>query len=94
MKTIESVKIVLADPGHPAATKVIAKIQGENGETEDVDLTALALVRWPIDIRIDGRGATVTLRMRASEIETKCGKVHLDPVPEKTAAPDEASTER
>jgi hypothetical protein len=66
MKIIESVKVVLEDPGHAFGTQIIAKIKGSG---EDVDLTAMALVHWPIDIHIDGQGATVTLKMRVSELE-------------------------
>lgn len=70
MKIIEGIKVVLADPGHPVATQVIAKIKDYSSQQYDeADLTAVALVHFPIDIHIDNKGATVTLRMHATELE-------------------------
>lgn len=68
MKIIESVKVILEDPGHTVATQVIAKVT-DGTSFDEVDLTALALVHFPLDIHIDGNGATVTLKMRVSELE-------------------------
>lgn len=77
MKIIESVKVILAEPGHSYCTKIIANVKDCDSSLElagiqrheEVDLSRL--VRWPIDIHIDGgsKGATVTLRMHVSELE-------------------------
>lgn len=78
MKIIEGVKVILADPGYPHSTQIIAKIRNSDANSiEEFDLTNAMLVQWPIDIHIDSEGAIVTLKMRASELEVKCGVVKV-----------------
>lgn len=69
MKLIESVRIKLTDPGHPHSIEIFGKLRDEKNQLEEVDLTAMMLVQWPIDIHIDSDGAIATLKMRVSELE-------------------------
>lgn len=65
-KEVVGIKLVLPEPGFAPSLKVILKIRDQ---VEEIDLTAMAIVYWPVDVHIDENGAIATFKMRVTEIE-------------------------
>lgn len=76
MKLVEGVAIILKDPAFPQSIEVFLKQEGES-----LSLTEAMLVRWPIDIHIDDKGAYVTLRIPVKHLEIN-GIAYVEDVPE------------
>lgn len=76
MKVIESVKIILPEPGIPQSMQIFFNVK----ETDQVSarddalmgnpnvVSAEGVVLWPVRIECDGNGCFVLLRMAVSEI--------------------------
>lgn len=47
-------------------------------EGQSIDLTEDGLIWWPIEIRIDEKGASATLRMSVKELEIDGVKVKIE----------------
>jgi len=63
-KLVNGVRIVLTDPGFPQSVEVYLQKEGE-----EMNLSEGCMVRWPIDIHIDEKGAFVTLQIPVRSLE-------------------------